>query len=105
MGRPAPREAGSANRAAIAIDEAALVKSLIDLAAADLNLRLLRVFWYDAGEGWRARSAPASHRPDRLGQAPDEPESVRPATRRASIYVWVWTWCRSASTARSRRFT
>lgn len=44
----ATRETGSANRAAIDVDEASLVKALVDIATADSGLRLLRVLWYDA---------------------------------------------------------
>ena len=44
----ATRETGSANRAAINVDEASLVKALVDIATADAGMRLLRVLWYDA---------------------------------------------------------
>ena len=46
----ATRETGSANRAAIDVDEASLVKALVDIATADSGLRLLRVLWYDAAK-------------------------------------------------------
>lgn len=47
-GALATRETGSSNRAAIAIDESALIKALIKLTGEDSGLRLLRVHWYDA---------------------------------------------------------
>lgn len=46
----ATRLTGSANRAAITVDEQALVKQLIDLATGDSGMRILRVLWYDAAK-------------------------------------------------------
>lgn len=45
----ATRETGSSNRAAVVVDEARLIGSLMDLAARDCGRPPLRVLWYDAG--------------------------------------------------------
>ncbi len=46
----ATRLTGSANRAAINVDEPALVQALVEIATADSGMRLLRVLWYDAAK-------------------------------------------------------
>ena len=46
----ATRVTGSANRAAITVDEQALVQQLIELVTSDSGMRILRVLWYDAAK-------------------------------------------------------
>jgi hypothetical protein len=46
----ATRVTGSANRAAITVNEPALVQQLIQLATADSGVRILRILWYDAAK-------------------------------------------------------
>ncbi len=47
-GALATRETGSSNRDAITVDEAVLIRDLVQ-AADDSGATLLRVLWYDAG--------------------------------------------------------
>lgn len=44
----ATRSTGSSNRAAVSVNEQALIAHLIELATSDSGLRILRVLWYDA---------------------------------------------------------
>ena len=46
----ATRLTGSANRAAITVDEQSLVRQLIELSTSDSGMRILRVLWYDAAK-------------------------------------------------------
>lgn len=48
-GALATRETGSSNRDAITVDDAVLIRDLVQQAADDSGATLLRVLWYDAG--------------------------------------------------------
>ena len=58
----ATRSTGSSNRAAITVDEQALIGHLIELATSDSGLRILRVLWYDA-----ARNGIPDHHQRQIG--------------------------------------